>query len=184
MSVSRAVARRLLFAVLVSGLVSTGWPAATQAQRGSGLTIFSGVDRENVLPYRMDFGGKSGGWDRYRLFIPRKQMANGVSHFIVSFPDYYEGTLDLDRIEVRIDDEPQPIESIEVSERQVSEEEFREELTILLEQPLEPDQRVEIVFSNVKNPRIGKTYYVHCLVQVPNDVRRDRYLGTWIVTID
>lgn len=172
--------KKLLSSVLLLGGLLTFAPAFdawAQSNRNSGITIFSGVERENILDYRLDFNGQAGRWDRYRLRIPKQKLPFGASQFYVTYPDYYEGKFDTDKIEVRIDGDPQPLSSVEWNqeERLVS---------IALEQPIEPDTKVELVFSNVKNPRFGGTFYFNAQVDVPNDVAIRRYIGTWIIDID
>ncbi len=59
--------RRWLTALAISSSVITGLPYLVMAQSNPGLTIFSGVERENILNYHLDFGGNTNGIDRYRL---------------------------------------------------------------------------------------------------------------------
>ena len=171
--------KKLFSSLLLTGGVLVFSPAlAALAQNGnSGITIFSGVKRDNILDYRLDFDGQAGDWDRYRLRIPSKKLPFGASQFYITYPDYYKGKFDTDRIEVRIDGEPQPLSNIEWNK----EEHF---VSLSLEEPIEPDTKVELVFSNVRNPRFGGTFYFNAQVDVPNDVAIRRYVGTWIIDID
>ncbi len=164
--------------LLTSGVLVFSPALDALAQNGnSGITIFSGVKRDNILDYRLDFDGQAGDWDRYRLRIPSKKLPFGASQFYITYPDYYKGKFDTDRIEVRIDGEPQPLSNIEWNK----EEHF---VSLSLEEPIEPDTKVELVFSNVRNPRFGGTFYFNAQVDVPNDVAIRRYVGTWIIDID
>jgi len=172
--------KKLLSSIMLAGGLLTVVPALevfAQSGGNSGITIFSGVKRENLLDYRLDFGGESGRWDRYRLRIPSKKLPFGASQFYVTYPDYYKGRFDTDRIEVRIDGEPQPLSDVTWNKEEGL-------ISMDLEEPIEPDTKVELVFSNVKNPRPGGTFYFNAQVDVPNDVAIRRYVGTWIIDID
>lgn len=151
-------------------------PIITAAQGGSGLTIFSGVDRENILNYYLDFHGQRNSRDRYRLRIPGKKLMQGASKFYIFYPDYYDGTFKEDRIEVRIDGEPLAL-------REVIWDQENYLIEIDLEEPLKESKKVELVFSGVKNPDVG-TYYFRCEVLPALDVPIRQYIGTWIISIN
>lgn len=168
--------RRLVSAIAVTSFLLTGFPIISLAQSLPGLTIFSGVKRENQLPFRLDFGGQSNGWDRYRLRIPAKRLNLAVSQFSISYPDYYKGKFDTDEIEVRVKDKKMPLQEV------VWDKENRL-VDIYLQEPVPAGSRVELVFSNVKNPAFGGTYYFNCQILSPGDVPLRRYLGTWILSI-
>ena len=172
--------KKLFSSFLVAGGLVTLTPALEAfAQNGgnSGITIFSGIKRENILNYHLDFGGELNRWDRYRLRIPAKKLPAGASKFYITYPDYYKGKFDTDRIEVRIDGEAQPLtEVVWDKENQLVE--------IGLEEPIEPNTKVELVFSNVRNPRFGGTFYFNAQIDVPSDIAIRRYVGTWIIDLD
>lgn len=171
--------KKLLSSLLLAGGVLSITPALdVLAQSGnSGLTIFSGVERDNILNYHLDFGGQRGRWDRYRLRIPSDKLSQGAAKFRVSYPDYYGGRFDTDEIEVRIDDEAQPLKDV-VWDKEGN---F---IAIELEEPLKPEQKVELVFSNVKNPRQPGTFYFNGQVTPAEGVNIRQNLGTWIIDID
>ena len=168
--------RRALSALTVTSFLLAGFPIISLAQSLPGLTIFSGVKRENQLPFRLDFGGQPNGWDRYRLRIPAKRLNLAVSQFSISYPDYYKGKFDTDKIEVRIKDKKMPLQEV------VWDKENRL-VDIYLQEPVPAGSRVELVFSNVKNPAFGGTYYFNCQILSPGDVPLRRYIGTWILSI-
>ncbi len=168
--------RRVLSAIAVTSFLLTGLPIASLAQSLPGFTIFSGVKRENQLPFRLDFGGQSNGWDRYRLRIPSKKLNLAVSQFSISYPDYYKGKFDADKIEVRIKDKKVPLQEV------VWDKENRL-VEIYPQEPVPAGSKVELVFSNVKNPTFGGTYYFNCQILSPGDVPLRRYVGTWILSI-
>lgn len=168
--------RRLLATLAVSSLFLTGLPIISSAQSLPGLTIFSGVKRENELPFKLDFGGQTNGWDRYRLRIPAKKLSLAVAQFVVSYPDYYEGKFDPKKIEVRIKDK-------KVTLQDVVWDKENHKVEIYPQEPVPAGSRVELVFSNVKNPTTGGTFYFNCQIQSPGDVPLLRPVGTWILTI-
>jgi len=167
----------LLLAGGLVGLIPTA-PSSAQSPGGGnpGLTIFSGVERENILDYKLDFGGEAGARDRYRLRIPKDKLKVEASEFRVNYPDYYEGEFDTDRIEVRIDGEPQPVKDIVWNQ----EKHF---VDIKLKEPLDSEQSVALVFSNVENPRSPGTFYFNAQVKPNNAAPVKRYVGTWIIDI-
>jgi hypothetical protein len=168
--------RRLLASIAVSGLLLTGLPIVASAQGLPGFTLWSGVKRENQLPYKLDFGGQTNGWERYRLRIPQKKLNLAVSQFSISYPDYFKGKFDTDKIEVRIKDEKVPLQEV-VWDKE------NHKVDIYPKEPVPAGSRVELVFSNVRNPSSGGTFYFNCQIQTPGDVPLLRYLGTWIVSI-
>jgi hypothetical protein len=176
MSSKGSSVRRLLSAFAATGFLVTGFSAASLAQGLPGLTIFSGVDREYQLGYRLDYDGIPNRFDRYRLRVPADKMELAVAQFAVSYPNTYRGTFDPDRIEIRIDGE-----SIPLSE--VTWDRENRLIEIYPEEPVPARTRVEIVFSNVRNPNFSGTHYFNCLVRSPGDLPLLRYVGTWILSI-
>lgn len=160
----------------ISGCLVGITPLIVRAQSNPGLTIFSGVERENLLNYHLDFGGRPNGWDRYRLRIPGKKLTEGASRFIIKYPDYYEGKFDTESVEVRMDDESLPI-------REVIWDQENYLLEIDMENPITEAKKVEIVLSNVKNPRYGGTFYFNADVLAAGEIPIRLYVGTWIISI-
>ncbi len=167
----------ILAGLAVSSCLVTSLPYLALAQSNPGLTIFSGVDRKDILSYYLDFGGKAGGWDRYRLRIPGKKLTQGADRFFISYPDYYNGKFDPNRIEVRINGQSLPL-------REVAWDQESRIIEIDLEQPITESREVELVFSNVKNPRNGGTFYFQGQVLTPGQVPLRLHLGTWILSIN
>jgi len=154
----------------------TGFSTASLAQGLPGLTIFSGIDRENQLNYRLDFAGRPSMPDRYRLRIPARKMDLAVAQFAISYPDTYEGTFDPEEVEIRISGDSIPLDEV------VWDQENRV-INIYPVEPVPARTRVELVFSNVRNPRRGGTHYFNAMVRSPGDLPMLRYVGTWIVSI-
>jgi hypothetical protein len=160
----------------ITGCLVASIPLITYAQSGSGLTIFSGVERENILDYYLDFSGQRFGRDRYRLRIPGKKLMQGASKFYIFYPDYYDGTFKEDKIEVRIDGEPLALRNV-IWDRE------NYLIEIELEESLKESKKVELVFSGVKNPDVG-TYYFRCQVLPSVGTPGRQYVGTWIISIN
>ncbi|HHP7230436.1 MAG TPA: DUF2808 domain-containing protein [Xenococcaceae cyanobacterium] len=166
--------RRFLLALAISGGIVSSIPLISQAQ--GGLTIFSGVNREDILSYYLDFQGRRNARDRYRLRISGKKLTQGAAKFFIKYPDYFDGKFDVDNIEVRVDKEPLPV-------REVIWDQESQIIEIDLEEPLRESKKVELVFSNVRNPDVG-TYYFHCDVLPAADLPIREYVGTWIININ
>ena len=166
-----------LTALAISGCLVTGLPYLALANSNPGLTLFSGVDRKDILNYHLDFGGRAGSWDRYRLRIPGKKMTEGADRFFISYPEYYKGKFDVDAIEVRVKGESLPV-------REVIWDRESQIIEIDLEDPILESHKVELVFSNVKNPRRGGTFYFQCQVLTPGQIPLRLHLGTWILSIN
>ncbi|MFW6263936.1 MAG: DUF2808 domain-containing protein [Cyanobacteriota bacterium] len=177
MFLGKSSKKRLIFSsLIVAGCLLPSVPVATLAQSNPGLILFGGVERNNRLNYHLDFGGRANRWERYRLRIPANKMELSAAQFAISYPDYYDGKFDPDDIEVRVQGESLPVQ-------EVVWDKDNHLLQIYMEEPVEADNKVEIVLSNVKNPRFGGTYYFDVRILTPGDVPLPRYLGTWIVSI-
>ena len=168
--------KKTLTTVGIAGCILAGVPIITAAQGGSGLTIFSGVSRDNILNYYLDFNGQRNSRDRYRLRIPGKKLLQGAAKFYIFYPDYFDGKFQEDKIEVRIDGEPLAL-------REVIWDKENYLIEIELEEPLRESRKVELVFSGVRNPDIG-TYYFRGEVMPASDLPIRQYIGTWIISIN
>ncbi len=85
---SKTLKNRLLAGLAAAGCAIAAMPLATFAQN-SGLTIFSGVNRPNLLNYRIEHGGRNARNARYKLRIPAKKVEGTVAQISVYYPDYY-----------------------------------------------------------------------------------------------
>lgn len=168
--------RRLLSGFALAGCVLAGFPALTLSQGTPGITIFGGPERANLLNFYLQ-SGQAGRWDRYKLRIPANKLNLAVALVSISYPDYYEGKFDPDRIEIRIDGESIPLDEVVWDE----ENHFIE---IYPAEPIPAGQKLEIVLSNVKNPTFGGMYHFNANIRTPGDVPMLRYVGTWVLSID
>lgn len=173
---SKSSIGRWLSAIAVTGSLLTGFSAVSWAQTNPGFTLWGGIARENQLNYRLDFGGRPNRWDRYRLRIPSSKMELGVAQFAISYPDYFDGRFDPNRIEVRVKGKSVPLS-------EVSWDRENHLIQIYLEEPISAGNSVELVLSNVKNPPFGGIYYFNAQILTPGDIPLPRYLGTWVLSI-
>ncbi|MBV6627174.1 MAG: DUF2808 domain-containing protein [Rivularia sp. (in: Bacteria)] len=173
--------RRLLSAVAVSGFLLAGMPAITTAQGLPGLTLFSGVKSENQLSYRLDFGGQTRDWDRYRLRISGKKLKMAVEKFVIAYPDYYDGEFDTDEVEIKVGRG----KGKKVAVSEVKWDKEGKVIEIIPKEPVPAGKSVELILSNVENPDFPGTFYFNCLIQSPGDkTALTRYVGTWIIGIN
>ncbi|ERN42386.1 protein of unknown function (DUF2808) [Rubidibacter lacunae KORDI 51-2] len=193
MPATATLKRRFVTAIAAASCLFAGLPAhVSWAQATPGLTIFSGIPREDLLnDYHLDFEGRSGfNRERFKLRIPGNRVYAGVADIYITYPKYFkenQGKFDLEKVEVRLKndrDRTFPIRS--VSEIDWSEQNYQ--IAISLEQPipaaeLEGGQKIEVVFSGVRNPDRPGFFYFSCEVQAPTEVVR-RYIGTWVIGID
>lgn len=168
--------QRILSVLAIASCLVSALPAASLAQSLPGLTIFSGVERENQLAYRLDYGGRTNARDRYHLRIPPRKMELAAAQFAVTYPDSYRGRFDPDRIEVRVNGDSVPLEEVEWDRD-------NRVISIYPQDPVPASTRVEIVLSNVRNPHFAGTHYFNAQVRAPGDLPLMRYLGTWIIGI-
>lgn len=174
---SNKIFKPLLTAFALAGCLG-GFQIIANAQGTPGLVIFGDRDVD-VLNYYLDFGGTADSRDRYRLRIPKKKLTNGATQFIISYPDYFDGKFNTDKIEVRLDgdkDRSLPLKNV------VWDEENRF-IQIDLAEPLIDPKKLELVFSSVRNPDVG-TYYFYGQVVPAVNVPVPERIGAWIISID
>jgi len=164
----------------VASCLVTVTPTLTQANGLPGFTLWGGPPPASRLPFRLDFGGDPGTWDRYRLRIPAKKLELAVSQLSITYPSRFVengGTFDADKVKVKVKGIKKPIPLQEVNwdrENNVIE--------IYPEEPIPARSKIEVNLSNVKNPTFG-IYYFKCQILTPGDVPLLRYIGTWDLSI-
>ncbi|MTJ07445.1 MULTISPECIES: DUF2808 domain-containing protein [unclassified Anabaena] len=168
--------KRVLSSLAMTGCLLTAFPALTWAG-GQGFTLFSGVRTENRLPFSLDFNGQANATDRYRLKIPRGKMQLAVAQFAISYPNYYDGSFDTKKVEIRVKGKSLPVSEVKWDKE-------ARVLEIFPEEPVPAGQEVTLVLSNVLNPAFGGMYNFRCLVLSPGDVPILRPLGYWILSIN
>lgn len=176
MLLKRCSMRRVVSTLAIAGSLIATVPLVAFAQGLPGLTIFSGVEAKNQLSYRLDFGGNSGSWDRYRFRVGRDKVKVAIAQVAIDYPNYFKGTFDPKEVELLVNDKKVPIQEVKWEKENYVIEIFPQE-------PIPAGSNVEFIFSNVRNPNNGGMYYFNCRVLSPGDVPLLRDLGTWIVTI-
>ena len=178
MFASKSFFKPLLTALTLAACTLGGVHTVAVAQGGSGLVIFGNRDVD-ILSYYLDFGGIADNRDRYRLRIPKKKLANGATRFVISYPDYFDGKFDTDKIEVRLNgkkDQSLPLKNVIWDEENLF-------VQIDLAEPLKEPKKVELVFSNVRNPDVG-TYYFYAQVDPAINTPGSQRVGAWILSIN
>ena len=117
-----------------------------------------------------------GKWIVINSIFPRKKLSQGAAAFFISYPDYFNGQFDTNKIEVRTNGKSLPLKEV------VWDKDSRI-IQIVPQQPIDPTSKVEIVMSNVRNPELG-TYYFTCDVIASGNIPVRLYVGTWIVSIE
>lgn len=168
----------LLTALALSGLAVGGVHTIVNAQGTPGLVIFGDRDVD-ILSYYLDFGGIADNRDRYRLRIPKKKLTNGATQFTISYPDYFDGKFDTDKIEVRVNGEKDQSLAL----KNVVWDEENHFIQIDLAEPLLDPKKLEIVMSGTKNPDVG-TYYFYGQVSPAVNAPVPERVGAWIISID
>lgn len=170
--------KRIISTLLLSGTLLTTLANVTLAQGLPGLTLFGGVEARDQLRYRLDFGGNADGWDRYRLRVPGGKLNYSVTHFIVSYPDYYKGKFNPKKVEVTQNKKSLPLAGVKW-------EKEKRQIVIELKNPLPSGKTVELVLDDVKNPAFGGMFYFDCQVKtLTGNPDRPDYIGTWILSIN
>ncbi len=168
--------RRLFLGVALTSSLLLGLPTAILAQGLPGVTLFGGPDQANLLNFFLQ-SGRAGERDRYKLRIPADKLNLAIELISITYPDYYKGKIDPDRIEIRIKGDPITLDEVIVDQ----ENHFVE---IYPAEPIPAGTKIEVVFSNVKNPTFGGMYHFNANIRTPGDVPMLRYVGTWLLSID
>ncbi len=168
--------RQLFSGILITGLALTTLPKIVQAQGLPGITLFSGPDKANILNYFLE-SGRAGEWDRYKLRLPADKLNLAIAEVSITYPDYYQGTIDPDRVQIRVKNQPIPLEEV-IWDKE------NHIIQIYPQEPIPAGTKVEIVLSNVKNPVFGGVFNFNANIRTPGDVPMLRYVGTWILSID
>lgn len=166
---------RFLAALAVSSSVVLASATAGITQGLPGLTIFGGVEREYELGYRLQNNGTLNRFDRYYLRIPAEKLSLASDLFVVSYPDEYRGEIDVEDIELRISGDSVPLDDVVWDDE-------NQLIEIYPTEPVPARSRVELVFSNVRNPRRTGTHYFNAYVRAPGDAIPPQYVGTWILS--
>lgn len=156
----------VLAGILVTNTASIAWSQ-------SGITL-SGVEEGEELRYRFDFGGVRGRRERYRLEIPAQNVA--VSELQLNFESSFDGSVDPEKARLEVEGQVVPLGEIFWDDSIKS-------LEVQIAEPVAAGQNMELILSEVRNPRNGGFYRVQArlLGTEPNPIFR--YIGIWILDI-
>ena len=178
MFINKSFLKPFLTSVALATCTLGGIHTIAVAQGTPGLVIFGNKDVD-ILSYYLDFGGIADQRDRYRLRIPKKKLANGATQFVISYPDYFDGKFDTDKIEVR----PNGDKKKSLALKNVVWDEENRFVQIDLAEPLKEAKKVEIVMSNTRNPEVG-TYYFYAQVVPAVKAPVPERVGAWVLSIN
>lgn len=175
---AKSCLKSLLTVSLLAGCTLGGVKSIAIAQGNPGLILFGNKDVD-ILDYRLDFEGIADNRDRYRLRIPKKKLANGATQFVISYPDYFDGKFDTDKIEVRVNGK----KDNSLALKNVVWDEENRFVQIDLAEPLREAKKLELVFSSVRNPDVG-TYYFYAQVVPAINAPVPERIGAWVISIN
>lgn len=178
MFASKSRLKSFMTALTLATCTLGGVHTIAQAQGGSGLILFGNKDVD-ILSYYLDFGGIADNRDRYRLRIPKNKLANGATQFVISYPDYFDGKFDTEKIEVRVNGKKDNA----LATKNIVWDEKNHFIQIDLEKPLLTAKKIELVFSSVKNPDVG-TYYFYAQVVPAINAPVPQRVGAWVISIN
>ncbi len=181
-----SILHRTVSVLLCSGTLIAGVPLISVAQSNPGFSFVWGGDgpgRRQQLSYVLEYGTPGHMRDRYRLQLGRQNTA--ISSIRVDYPDYYDGQFSENRISLRRTPKNRIFnfnraEEIPLASATVDNE--SRIIEIVPEEDIPAGVPVEVVLSNVRNPRSGGMYYFNAWISSPNDVLVQP-VGTWILSI-
>lgn len=165
-------------------------PALVRAQANQGFTFTwgEGPSGRQQLQYHLDNGTPGFMGDRYWLRLGQQKVA--INRINITYPDYYNGTIDPKGIEVRVGGNSgnsffqfrrNPGKKIELSE--VSLDRDNRVIDIVPAEVIPAGTPVQVILNNVRNPNNGGMYYFNARIGSPGDIPLMRYVGTWILSI-
>jgi hypothetical protein len=174
--IRRSVIRRGLAAIAAASCLVAAVPHLVAARSLPGFTLWGGPGPERELRYFLQYGNSRVPYDRYRLRIPRQNLA--INQIVVDYPVHFDGGFNPDSIEVRYksNNESIPLKEVNWDPDSYVVEMFPEE-------PIPAGENLEIVMSNVRPPDPGM-YNFNCKILSPGDQPLLRYIGTWVLSID
>lgn len=168
--------RRFVAMVAIAGTFCGIAPVIAQAQGLPGLTIFGGPGQDRELRYRLDRDGRVNAYDRYHLYVPSRKLELAAMEFRIDYPDTYTGEFDIDDLEVRIDGEAQPLNSVEWDEE-------ARYIRIFMAEPIPARSNDVAIVVETRNPRSPGMHFFNATYAAPGDNAPINSLGTWVLTI-
>lgn len=176
---SRRLLRRSVAAIAAASCLVAAVPTLVAAQALPGFTLWGGPGPERALDFALDYGSSRVPYDRYRLRIPRQNLA--IQQIVVDYDVRFDGRFDPDAIQVRYrkSQDRIPLKAVNWDPDSYVVEIFPEE-------PIPAGEELEIVMSSVRPPGVGM-YSFNCKIFSPGDQGDQgilRYLGTWLLSIN
>lgn len=142
----------------------------------SSAQIFNGFPQEDKLPSTVNRGTRS--VDTYRLNIPTQKMTRGITKFIISYPESFNGKFDTQKIQILVNREKQPLYS-------TNWDEANHLLELELEEPIPIQASTEIVLSGVVRPAVKEAtqFRFDCRALTVDTPTTEIYIGSWFLTI-
>lgn len=179
--------KSVLSVAAIAGCFATG---TTFAQAQGALPSFRWNNREgfNELKHVVELSDAPNRWGRYRVMIGSNDMKLAASQFVVNYPDYFDGKFNPDEMEIRVCTtrgtflSRAKCSAVELDEVDVDTENQRIALYPL--EPIPAGTNLELVFSDVKNPRSRGMYQFNVMVESPGDLPLLRLVGGAIIDIN
>lgn len=171
-----------LSAITLVGVHALINPEPAQAQcRGGGFTLFGGVDRELILPYRLCNNEPRSGNAIYQLEVPGERIIGAIIEIEVSYNPIFTqpfrgGRFNIDQIEVIQEDGVR----IELDDIVWDEDGSRIELYPI--EPIPASTDFTIVLNDVYNPSRYQQNLFNLKVLYQGEPIR-RIIGTWPLEI-
>jgi hypothetical protein len=105
-----------------------------------------------------------------------------VAEYYITYPEHYRGQFDPKAVEV-VRSRTWGKEQQKFRVGEVVWDKENRLLRIALVDPVPADTPVDIVLSNVKNPRNSGMYFFNLQVLSPGDIPLPRQVGTWVITL-
>ena len=109
-----------------------------------------------------------------------------IDRINITYPDYFDGKFKAKKIELRHAPKSRlfnlkkgkniPVDSVTIDPDGGV-------IEIIPTEVIPADTPIEVVASNVRNPKSGGTYFFNCRISSPGDVGLMRYVGAWIISI-
>ncbi len=181
---------RILPLALALGCVATALPVVVHAQQNPGFTFNwgDGPSGRQQLRFHLEYGTPGFMNDRYWLRLGKQNVA--INRINITYPDYFDGHFSAQNIELRAGGantnslfslRRNPGEIVPLMEATVDYD--NRIIDLIPNEPIPAGTEVQVVISNVRNPRIGGMYYFNARIGSPGDVPLMRYIGTWILSI-
>ncbi|ABW28436.1 DUF2808 domain-containing protein [Acaryochloris marina] len=186
MSTLKRSVRRFASIALCAGSLAVGVPLISEAQTNPGFSFVwgDGPSQKQQLGYVLSYGTPRHLSDRWRLKIKRQSVA--IDRINITYPDYFDGKFKAKKIELRHAPKSRlfnlkkgkniPVDSVTIDPDGGV-------IEIIPTEVIPADTPIEVVASNVRNPKSGGTYFFNCRISSPGDVGLMRYVGAWIVSI-